>query len=353
MKTCLTAHRPTRLLTALSVSVVVAIVGASGGGVARAAANPLVTNQASASGFPAGSQIYDSATLGNAVNPTGSLTFKVFGPEDATCAGTPLLTTTTAVVANGYHESSRFTTNAAGTYRWTVFYGGDANNNATPPTLCGDPAGQVMVARRVPVLNASPTWAPPSATDTAVLTGGSGPNGPTGTMTFKLYGPLNMTCAGLPIFTSVRNVAGNGSYPSESFSPTVAGTYQWVVAYGGDTNNVARSTICSDTANGFTVVVAPPAVLLAVPVAVLRGGTVTASWSAIAAPTTGDWLAVYKVGTPDGGPVVAWKYTGGSKSGSTTLKFPWPSTPGSYEVRLMADNTTRRLATSLPLTLAW
>ena len=352
MKTLRTAHRTARLLTALSVSVV-AIVGVTGGGVAHAAANPIATNQASASGFPAGSLIYDSATLAQAVNPTGSLTFKVFGPEDATCAGTPLLTTTTAVVANGYYESSRFTTNTAGTYRWTVFYGGDANNNATQPTLCSDPGGQVVMARRVPVLNGTPTWAPPSAIDTAVLTSGSGPNGPTGNMTFKLYGPLNLTCTGLPIFTSVRTVTGNGSYPSESFIPTVSGTYQWVVVYGGDANNVARSTVCSDTTNGFTAVVAPPAVVLALPASVLRGGTITASWSGIAAPTTGDWLGVYKVGTPDGGLVGAWTYTGGLKSGSTTLKFRWPTTPGLYEVRLMSNNTTQRLATSLPITLVW
>ena len=352
MKTPRTAHRTTRLLTVLSVSVV-AIFGVTGGGVAQAAANPTVTYQASASGFPAGSAIYDSATLVNALTPTGWLTFKVFGPEDATCAGTPLLTTTTAVVANGYYESSRFTTNSAGTYRWTVFYGGDANNNATPPSACSDPAGQVTMARRVPVLNASPTWAPPSATDTAVLTGGSGPSGPTGSMTFKLYGPLNMTCAGLPIFTSVRTVAGNGSYPSGAFIPAVSGTYQWVVVYGGDANNVARSTTCSDTANGFTAVVTPPAVVVALPASVLRGGTITASWSAIAAPTTGDWLGVYLVGTPDGGPVGAWIYTGGLKSGSTTLKFRWPTPPGLYEVRLMGNNTTQRLATSLPITLVW
>ena len=351
MKTPRTAHCTTRPLTVLSVAL--AIVGFTGGGVAQAAANPTVSNQASTSGFPAGTQIYDSATLGNAVNPTGSLTFKVFGPDDAACAGTPLLTTTTAVTANGYYESSRFTTNAAGTYRWTVFYGGDANNNATAPTLCSDPAGQVVVARRTPVLNASPTWAPPSASDTAVLTSGSGPNGPTGSMTFMLYGPLNMTCAGPPIFTSVRNVSGHGSYLSESFVPTVSGTYQWIVVYGGDANNVARGTTCADAANGFTAVVAPPAVLVALPASVLRGGTVTASWSAIAGPTTGDWLAVYKVGTPDGGPVTAWKYTGGSKSGSTTLKFPWYSTAGIYEVRLMANNTTQRVATSLPITLVW
>ena len=85
----------------------------------------------------------------------------------------------------------------------------------------------------------------------------------------------------------------------------------------------------------------------------LRGGTIIASWSAIAWPTTGDWLAVYKVGTPDGGAVAAWKYRAGARSGSTTLKFPWDTAAGVYEVRLLANNTTQRLATGLPITLVW
>src|SRR5205085_4327143 len=112
------------------------------------------------------------------------------------CAGTPIYTSTTAVNGNGYYESGRYITNAAGTYRWTAVYGGDDNNNPSLPTQCSDPAGQVSVAKRGPVLNATPSWAGTAAVDTATLSSASGPTGPTGTLTFTLYGPGNMTCAG-------------------------------------------------------------------------------------------------------------------------------------------------------------
>ena len=89
------------------------------------------------------------------------------------------------------------------------------------------------------------------------------------------------------------------------------------------------------------------------PTSVARGGTITVTWSDIAAPTTGDWVALYAAGTADGGAVSAWKYTGGGASGSVTLKFPWGATAGNYEIRLMADNNIQRLATSAPITLVW
>ena len=162
-----------------------------------------------------------------------------------------------------------------------------------------------------------------------------------------------MTCAGAPIFTSTRSVAGNGIYMSAAFIPTVSGTYQWLVNYSGDANNSARTTTCSDTSNGFTATATDPAVVSGSPSTVARGGTITVTWSAIDTPTSG-------TGSPSTQPVPltaalsgAWKYTGGGDSGSVTLKFPWAATAGTYEIRLMADNNIQRLATSGPITLVW
>ncbi|MEA2901167.1 MAG: hypothetical protein QOH36_1054 [Actinomycetota bacterium] len=330
--------------------VLVAVVGQ---GTAHAAANPTMWNQASASGLPAGSQIYDSISLGGGVNPTGTLTFTLFGPGNPTCAGPPIFTTTTAVNGNGYYESARYTTNAAGTYIWVAAYGGDAANNPPPPTPCSAPSAQVVMGKRTPVLNTSRTWVPPMSTATGVLTSGSGPTGPTGTMTFNLYGPANMTCAGAPIFSSVKPVAWNGTYVSAPYTPIAVGTYQWVVIYSGDANNNARSSTCTETANGFTVTVAPTTAVSGTPTTVARGGTITVNWSSIVAPTAYDWVALYAVGTPDGGAVSAWKFTSGTAGGSVTLKFPWGAAAGSYEIRLMANNSTRRLATSGAIIMVW
>ena len=57
-------------------------------------------------------------------------------------------------------------------------------------------------------VRASPTA---SIYDTATLTGG---DSPTGTITFKLYGPDIAACTGTPIFTDPETVTANGSYRS-------------------------------------------------------------------------------------------------------------------------------------------
>jgi hypothetical protein len=84
--------------------------------------------------------------------------------------------------------------------------------------------------------------------DTATLANGVSP---TGTITFRLFGPGNATCTGTAAFTSTRPVSGNGSYTSAPFTPTVVGTYRWVAAYSGDANNAPVSTVCN--APGETV----------------------------------------------------------------------------------------------------
>ena len=206
-----------------------------------------LSGKASASGFPVGVAIYDFATLGNASNPSGTITFTLFGPDDVTCSGSPLFTSTKSVSANGNYESDRFTSTVAGDYRWIAAFSG----NATEPPLrteCDDPAQVVSVGRRTPTLTGQPS---PSvamgrpASKSAALSG-AGPSGPTGTMTFNLYGPDNMVCSGAPRFTSTKAVAGNGTYTSDPYVFTATGRYQWVVGYSGDGNNFAASSICSE-----------------------------------------------------------------------------------------------------------
>ncbi|MDX6200095.1 MAG: hypothetical protein QOJ79_3246 [Actinomycetota bacterium] len=81
----------------------------------------------------------DSFTLSDAYNATGSITFNLYGPGDATCSGTPDLTQTVGVSGNGTYNTtnSAFHATTEGTWRWATFYtSGDANNNgATSP--CG------------------------------------------------------------------------------------------------------------------------------------------------------------------------------------------------------------------------
>lgn len=91
------------------------------------------------------------------------------------------------------------------------------------------------------------------------------------------------------------------------------------------------------------------------PSTVVAGDTVTATWSNIPDPSATDWLGLYQAGAPDMS-YISWVYVSGSAtpsapmaSGSVTFTIPDTATPGSYEIRLFADNGYVRLATSSPV----
>jgi hypothetical protein len=213
----------------------------------------------------AGKSIYDAASLTRGVAPTGEITFALYGPNDSTCSGTPLLTTATAVAGNGVYNSESFIPVVSGTYRWVATYSGDANNRRAGPTGCGDHTEQVRVTIPAdPVLTSSASEAVTiggAIHDTAHLSSGARP---TGTITFRLYGPNQADCTGPPVFTSTVRVAGNGDYDSQPFIPTRLGPYRWVSEYGGDRrNHRAGPTACDDTAE--IAVVRPATIVPVVP----------------------------------------------------------------------------------------
>jgi hypothetical protein len=222
--------------------------------------SPTVTTIASA-GVSLGNPISDNATLtGGASTPTGTITFTVYGPDDATCTGTPAFTTAIPVSDNGEYSSGTLTPTAAGTYRFVASYSGDANNTAFAGT-CGAANESVTVSPAVLATPAISTTASTLGTvgqpisDTAILSGGSSP---TGTITFKLYGPNDSACAGPPISTSTATVAGNGSYASTPFDSTAEGPYGFVATYSGDANNAAVASACGDIDESVTISSAGP-----------------------------------------------------------------------------------------------
>ncbi len=246
---------------------------------------PAIVTVASAP-VPVGGSITDTATLSGGVNPTGTITFTVYGPNDATCSMTPAFTSTKSVTANGAYTSDPFTVTLAGTYRFIAAYSGDANN-AAATTACNDPNESVVVGTTTPaiVTAASGTvHAGGTIGDTATLSGGVNP---TGTITFDLFGPNNATCTGTAIFTSTATVTGNGSYPSAMFTTVAAGTYRWTAAYSGDTNNGAVTSGCNAANENVVVTVAAPALATQASAPVTVGGTIsdTASLSGGTGPT--------------------------------------------------------------------
>jgi Bacterial Ig-like domain (group 3) len=78
-----------------------------------------------------------------------------------------------------------------------------------------------------------------------------GGQSPTGTITFKIYGPdatpndNTDNCSGTPVYTDTVNVDfGNGDYNADPFTPTSVGNYFLVASYSGDSNNQAATSAC-------------------------------------------------------------------------------------------------------------
>src|SRR5439155_1297785 len=156
-------------------------------------ATPILTTLATPTVLVTGS-ISDTATLaGGSGTLGGTITFTLYGPNDATCANVAISTNPPTVVSSGGGAgtaiSDPFTPSQAGTYRWRASYSCDTNNAATP-TASIVPYATLFRSQATPILTtlATPTvLVTGSISDTATLAGGSGTLG--GSITFTLYGP--------------------------------------------------------------------------------------------------------------------------------------------------------------------
>jgi hypothetical protein len=206
-----------------------------------------------------GGAIRDTAHLSDGFRPTGTIRFRLYGPTNHGCRGTPVFVATVKVSGNDDYASPPFTPAATGTYHWVDAYSGDARNKAAGPTGCDD-VGEMAIVRDAdvdPVATAFSTTASPSPRlgsplyDVAHLRGGLDPGG---TITFELFGPNDQTCTGAPAFTAIATVNGNGDYRSASFIVPQPGTYHWMATYSGDIGNVgAGPTACGDSAESAVV----------------------------------------------------------------------------------------------------
>jgi hypothetical protein len=95
--------------------------------------------------------------------------------------------------------------------------------------------------------------------------------------------------------------------------------------------------------NSFMVIPGPA--VHASPSTVAKGGTVTVAWEGDTTPTAGDWFALAPLNSADSA-YVAWTYSGGAVSGSTTIQVPAAAASGTYEVRFYKNNTVQKMAVS-------
>ena len=153
--------------------------------------------------------------------PTGAITFRLLGPDDATCA-TEVFASVVAVTGNGEYISAPFAATTPGLYRWIAAYGGDGAN-ASVTGACGDANESTVVVPATPTLvtrASAPVVVGGQLSDTATLGEGVAP---TGAVTFRLFGPDDATCA-TEVFASVVAVTGNGEYISAPFAATTPGS---------------------------------------------------------------------------------------------------------------------------------
>jgi uncharacterized repeat protein (TIGR01451 family) len=204
-----------------------------------------------ASSGPVGGTIQDAATLSGGNNPTGTMTWNLYGPADPTCS-TSIQTLTMPVAGDGTYNSPTFEPTSAGTYLWVASYSGDGNNLSTSGA-CNDPNESSTVTQASPTLKSDAVSGTIGGVihDVAHLTGGFDP---TGKITWNVYALADSTCStplnASPIFVTVND---DGDYTSPDFPATIAGGYQWVATYSGDTNNVSVATTCGDPNEVSTV----------------------------------------------------------------------------------------------------
>ena len=224
--------------------------GAPGASVSVGLALPQVSLSVSGGG-PVGTGVSATARLTGGLQPSGSVVFSLYGPDDPTCAG-PAVTTAGAV--SGGSASGTFQPGAGGTYHVVAQYAGDMSNGPVR-TACAQGGSSVALTKAIPALAASasaPVGVGGPISDAAALAGGAHP---TGTLHFLLFGPQDPSCSSPPVAAVTQTVSGNGSFSSGPVTAPAPGSLHWVVTYSGDAGNLGISTACG--AAGQTAVVFP------------------------------------------------------------------------------------------------
>ena len=251
-----------------------------------------------------GGQVSDTAVLAGATNPTGTITFSLYGPDDATCAGPVRSTSTRTVNGNGTYTSDPFTPTAPGTYRWVARYSGDANNPALA-NACGDPAETVVVTA-APTTTTTTSTSTPTSTSTSTTTTTLVPTSTTSTSstvapttssstttttiaptttssTTTTLAPTSTTSSTSSTTTTVAPTSTTSSTSTSTTSTTVAPTSTSSTSTSTTSTTTLAATTTSTTvavavATGTTVAPATPTVSVSPnPVAAGQNATVTGS----------------------------------------------------------------------------
>jgi hypothetical protein len=246
--------RPRRLLSQLGLLVVVGSAATFAGGQAVKAgvvSTTTITSSAVPTHANVGADLTDSATLANttSLDGTGTITFTLYTPGDATCASTPAAT----LIEGGIAGDGPFTSPAGsvdasvtGTYHWIASFSGDGGDSAAA-TACADEPVTITPDATIST-TAEPSAAALGTTlqDSAILGNTTNLTG-LGTITFNLYGVGDDAC-GSPLDTETVATGTSAATVSTTtgYTTAIAGTYEWTAAFSGDASNTAASTTCGE-----------------------------------------------------------------------------------------------------------
>ncbi len=213
-------------------------------------ANPAITTDLSSAllqTVPIGFSVFDTAVLTGATSDAGgTVTYHAF--FDTTCSGTDLfgLGGDTVNVTNGVvPNSASITVQNAGDYSFLATYSGDAKNNPATDVCSTE---QLVVVPNTPAISTAQNLLPNDAATITLATSHAG-----GTITFSLFDPNSTNCSGTPAYTQTVTVSGNGTYvtTNTTFLATIKGTWDWLVTYSGDSNNLPATSACG--VESFTI----------------------------------------------------------------------------------------------------
>ncbi len=195
-----------------------------------------------------GAQAHDTSSLTGAVNPTGTVTYKLYSDSACGTLVADLTPTTNTVTSPTLPDSKPFTFSTAGTFYFVATYSGDNNN--TGPVSSGCSAEPLVVNKATTSTvtaikqgGSTVTTVQPgtSVTDVATVSGQVGSVVPTGTVSFLFYSTIDCsgtsTAAGSPALS-------NGVATSTSVGPLSANNYSFKATYSGDANYVGSIGAC-------------------------------------------------------------------------------------------------------------
>ena len=238
---------------------------------------PTLTTTASAD-VGLGGQVHDTATLAGGSSPTGTITFTLYGPDDASCSNAAAFTDTQSVASgNGDYDSADFTPSQPGTYRWTASYSGDADNDPAT-TSCNDPNGEVLVVAEpdlavakshpgdftqgqngatytITVTNAGSAATSGTVTVADTLPAGLAPTAPSGVVDGWTCGIVGQTVT----CTRSDALAAGGSYPAITLTVDVATDAAAAVTNTAEVSGGGESNTANDAAGDPTTITQLPA----------------------------------------------------------------------------------------------